>query len=199
LTAINGNVSPTPTNLACDSGATWTSTPTASSEQKPINCVNWYEAYAFCIWDGGFLPSEAEWAYAADGGSQLLEYPWGSADPGTTNQYAICGDGNGACYYPSALSCTGSANVAPVGTAALGAGRWLQVDLAGSVFEWSLDYFTGYKDPCVDCAATGHETSDHGLRGGGFKEPPSTTFTLRLEEPPSTRLGEAGFRCARVP
>jgi formylglycine-generating enzyme required for sulfatase activity len=32
-----------------------------SKENLPINCVNWWESYAFCIWDGGFLPSEAEW------------------------------------------------------------------------------------------------------------------------------------------
>jgi hypothetical protein len=34
---------------------------------------------------GGFLPSEAEWEFAAAGGSKQLEYPWGSADPGTSN------------------------------------------------------------------------------------------------------------------
>ena len=27
-------------------------------ETAPINDVNWYEAYAFCIWDGAFLPSK---------------------------------------------------------------------------------------------------------------------------------------------
>ncbi|MGO9835775.1 MAG: SUMF1/EgtB/PvdO family nonheme iron enzyme [Polyangiaceae bacterium] len=37
-----------------------------------IDCVNWYESYTFCIWDGGFLPSEAEWEYAAGGGSHSL-------------------------------------------------------------------------------------------------------------------------------
>jgi hypothetical protein len=34
---------------------TWTSSP-GNNELKPIVCANWYEAYAFCIWDGGFLP-----------------------------------------------------------------------------------------------------------------------------------------------
>src|SRR5580693_3178198 len=39
--------------------STWTEA-AGTQENLPINCVNWYEAYAFCIWDGGgFLPSEA--------------------------------------------------------------------------------------------------------------------------------------------
>jgi formylglycine-generating enzyme required for sulfatase activity len=44
-------------------------------ERLPIICVNWCEAYAFCIWDGGFLQSETEWKYAASGGSKQRECP----------------------------------------------------------------------------------------------------------------------------
>jgi sulfatase modifying factor 1 len=136
LTGFDRNVAPTEANLASDPDyATRTSTP-GSRENLPINCVNWYEAYAFCIWDGGFLPSEAEWEYAAAGGSEQREYPWGSAAPATANQYAIYG-----CYYnpDDAGLCTGVANIAPVGTATLGAGRWGQLDLAGDEYQWNLD------------------------------------------------------------
>ena len=61
--------------------ATWTNTE-GSQENLPINGVNWYEAYAFCIWDGGFLPSEAEWVYAAAGGSLAAGVPVGQHDAG---------------------------------------------------------------------------------------------------------------------
>jgi sulfatase modifying factor 1 len=113
----NNTIDPTNANLACLSGHadTWTNA-AGSQENLPINCVNWYEAYAFCIWDGGFLPSEAEWEYAAAGGSQQREYPWGTAAlgtacPGTGCQYAIYN-----CDYPSGTgSCTGVGNIAPVG------------------------------------------------------------------------------------
>lgn len=45
---------------------------------KPANCVSYWMASAFCAWDGGRLPSNDEWVYAALGGDELREYPWGA-------------------------------------------------------------------------------------------------------------------------
>jgi formylglycine-generating enzyme required for sulfatase activity len=187
-------VQPTSGNLACDSRAVWTSTPGAD-ENQPINCVNWYEAYAFCIWDGGFLPSEAEWEYAAAGGDQQREYPWGSADPGTANQYAIYD-----CDFPGPEGfCREKVSpIAPVGTTVLGAGLWGQLDLAGEVWEWALDWYAPYT-ACVDCADTTAATS-MAIRGGEFDYPPSYMLPpYRNYFRPTARFGYIGFRCARSP
>ena len=177
-------------------GTMWTSA-AAPLVSLPINDVNWYQAYAFCIWDGGFLPSEAEWEYAAAGGSQQREYPWGSTDPGTMNEYAIYG-----CYYPGSGECTdlsAVAHLAPVGTAVLGAGDWGQLDLAGEVWEWTLDSAADYVDPCTDCAYLSPMGGTE-IRGGDFA--PGTGLLY-----PATRGGAysgvpqngIGFRCARTP
>lgn len=56
-------------------GGTWTATPGAN-EQRPITNVTWFVAFAFCAWDGGRLPTNAEWNYAASGGSEQRTYPW---------------------------------------------------------------------------------------------------------------------------
>jgi formylglycine-generating enzyme required for sulfatase activity len=195
----DGSIALTNTNLACDGAATWTSS-AGSNENKPISCVNWYEAYAFCIWDGGFLPSEAEWEYAAAGGSQQREYPWGSTAPGAGNQYAIYGNNAGTCYYPNGGTCTGLANIAPVGTATMGANVWGQLDMAGNVYEWNLDWSaSAYVDPCTDCAYL-TASSNRVARGGYYYQPVSDLFpSFRDNAPPPYRAGGFGFRCARTP
>jgi sulfatase modifying factor 1 len=191
--ADDANIVATDANLTCDpSSSTWTPSPGAH-EDLPINCTSWYQAYAFCIWDGGFLPSEAEWEYAAAGGSELREYPWGNVDPGSGNELAIFD-----CYYPSHSPICSDKNVAPVGTAAKGGGLWGQLDLAGSVWEWSLDGFTPYVDPCADCAYVDPGT-DKVLRGGNFIDPATDLLnTYRNHASPGSTYF-LGFRCARTP
>lgn len=195
LAANDVDVAPTDANLACSgAGSTWTSA-AAGQETLPINCVSWFEAYAFCIWDGGFLPSEAEWEYAAAGGSEQREYPWGATAPGTQSQYAIYG-----CYYPSGSgTCTSVINIAPVGTPTAGAGRWGQLDLAGEMLEWNLDYASGpYVTPCTDCASL-TETNGRVLRGGNFGSSLYLHPPDRYTGTPTLHRGGFGFRCARTP
>jgi formylglycine-generating enzyme required for sulfatase activity len=188
------SVALTDDNLACDPKyASWT-TVAATRENLPINCVNWWEARAFCIWDGGFLPSETEWEYAAAGGDQQREYPWGTTDPGASNQYAIY-----TCDFPTgnpAMCSNDVSNIAPVGTAALGAGRWTQVDLVGNVWQWMLDSNATYV-PCTDCAYL--DGNSPVVRGGSFNLDVATLVpALRDTYSPDVRDYIIGFRCARV-
>ena len=163
--SYDSNISLTNDSLSCGQTPTWgTWTSSAGgNEDLPITCVNWEAAYAFCIWDGGFLPSEAEWEYAAAGGSQQREYPWGSADPGTANQYAIY-----ECYYPIGFGPCGDsggiANIAPVGTAPMGAGLWGQLDLAGDGWELVLDSVSTDLECALHHAVHGLRRFDRAVR-----------------------------------
>jgi formylglycine-generating enzyme len=199
--SFEANVAPTSSNLTyCSTAAlypyaTWTPAP-GPNEDRPINCVNWYEAYAFCIWDGGFLPSEAEYEYAAAGGAEQREYAWGETPPGTMNEYAIYG-----CDYPSmSATCSGVMNLAPVGSAPMGMGRWGQVDLAGEVWEWQLDtYASTYTNPCVDCAFLGPSVT-RVIRGDAFGGALVNLLPgSRTDVSPTSRGGNIGVRCARSP
>jgi formylglycine-generating enzyme required for sulfatase activity len=190
------HVAPTPKGLLCDPNyATWT-TSAGSNENLPINCVTWYEAYAFCIWDGGFLPSEAEWELVAAGGSEQREYPWGKIAPGSDATYADYG-----CLYPSGAAgvCHDRANIAPVGSSPMGAANNGALDLAGDVSEWTLDWEATYVDPCVDCAYL-DATAGRVVRGSSFASNSGMLHPwLRALVDPAGRNRTVGFRCAKSP
>jgi formylglycine-generating enzyme required for sulfatase activity len=198
--AVADDIYIAPTSYSFTVSPTWTAS-AGSNENLPINNVNWYQAYAFCIWDGGFLPSEVEWEYAAAGGSQQRQYPWGTTAPGTMNQYAIY-----ECYYPSGTGICNNvpqvAQVAPVGTTRQGAGLWGQLDLSGDLFEWNLDWYDDYTDGCTDCANLTNtiELTSRVDRGGSYDNGSSYLLApVRNTDAPSGGDYYLGFRCARAP
>lgn len=120
---------------------TWTQT-AGPNEYMPASCMTWYEAFAFCAWDGGRLPTDSEWNYVAAGGAEQRKYPWGSDAPDATR---------------AVLAFTPTAHLTPVGSAPRGAARWGVMDMAGSRREWvrdgsaSSDATIGVPTSCVDC------------------------------------------------
>jgi formylglycine-generating enzyme required for sulfatase activity len=146
-------------------------------------------AYAFCIWDNGFLPSETEWNYAASGGSQQRVYPWSVP---STSAAINCSDSDyQACADTPAL----------VGIYTNGYGRYGQADLAGGEWEWTLDYFDSYQNPCNDCAFLSDPgTNQRNLRGASWNYTAQYLYSsYRLTADPTIHFSNDGFRCARPP
>jgi formylglycine-generating enzyme required for sulfatase activity len=167
--------------------ATWTTT-VGGHETLPINLATWFELYAFCIWDGGFLPSEAEWNYAAAGGNEQRRYPWANPPDSSTID----------CTYANYDGCAG--DIVNVGLGSpKGDGRWGQADLAGNTWDWTLDWYASYKNPCSDCAHLTAATY-RVIRGGAYWTGVSVLDTsYRDGATPSHRNPDASARCARTP
>jgi formylglycine-generating enzyme required for sulfatase activity len=189
--SLNASTSSFSTSLVCDATyGTWTPT-AAGNEDLPINCVTWYEAMAFCIWDGGYLPTEAEWNFAAAGGSEQRVYAF--SNPAS----ALAIDCSHTNYSPSA-ACV-AAGTTPVGSHSPGGdGKWGQADITGNVFEWTLDYDAAYPTPCNDCANL-TVAAMRTLRGGDWGDTPNFERTAYrgTSGTPTTRDSGVGIRCAR--
>jgi sulfatase modifying factor 1 len=182
---------------------TWTDV-AGNNESLPINCMNWYLAMAFCIWDGGYLPTEAEWNYAASGGSEQRAYPWSpSSSPGSTT--IDCSYANYGVNFPSSYCVNGTTGGANrVGSESpKGDGKWGHSDLAGNVYEWVIDFAstfpTIYPTPCDDCAQL-MDSSNRIIRGKAFLNAGSDLRTGdRTVSAAASQTFEQGVRCARLP
>jgi len=173
--------------LKCDAVfQTWTDTP-AGNEDKPIDCLDWYTAFAFCAWDGARLPTYAEWNYAASGGDEQRYYPWSVP----ANSETI--DDSFAVYCGSACRPQKVGSKSPKGDA-----RWGQSDLGGNAWEWTLDWSpTQYITPCQDCAevAVG---SYRVFLGGSNNDIASTLLSASRHVSVPDYHGVVGARCART-
>lgn len=183
--------------LKCDpTYVTWTDS-VGGNENKPMNCLDWYEAFAFCAWDGGRLATEAEWNYAAAGGANQYMYPWGDAAADDAHAVYYCqADGSA----PAACAVTDLVNVGA--RSPKGDGRWGQADLAGSMNEWTLDWAVEpyAASVCSDCAAVTKGTASLRIyRGGGFAlDESGLKSSVRLGGEPTQRTIDFGARCVRT-
>ena len=106
------------------------------TEDHPVVGVTWYDAEAYCAWAGGHLPTEAQWEKAARWtGSYPNVYPWGNAwDAERCNNYYDTNPaGGGYARYQTA----------PVGSYPSGASPYGLQDMAGNVWEWVADWYSG--------------------------------------------------------
>jgi formylglycine-generating enzyme required for sulfatase activity len=182
------------TALKNDTYAIWTDLP-SSSETRPVTMVTWYEAFAFCLWDGGRLPTEAEWEYAAAGGGLNRLYPWGNASPDGRASFHCKGDGS------VAGNCN-KTDIRPVGSFSMGSGFYGHLDLAGNVWEWAFDdydagyYATGPCNNCVNLTSTGNKV----FRGGSWVDTSALLRgVFRNQVLPTVRASNGGIRCLRSP
>jgi len=169
----------------------------------PMNCVDWYVAFAFCAWDGSRLPTEAEWNFAAGGGAAQRQYPWSIGPPTIDSTYAwynCVGMGGtmepdaspGSCPMPPPMSLVVGSE-SPRGDALYG-----HSDFAGSVAEPTMDFFGTYPVPCTNCVNTNAASGQRVYRGGAFSNPPASLDNgARLGVVPSSSDPTMGIRCAR--
>ena len=171
---------------SCDFGA-------GGGPNSPVECVNWYQARAFCEIVGGRLPTEAEWEYAARGGTTTKYYC--GDDPSCLGDIAWYGANSGGHKHDVK------------GKAPNAFGLY---DMLGNVWERVEDCWHGPFSPLdppgyVGAPDTGYPAWDYDcvgsgrvVRGGNFVNAAlDLRVTERLYDKPSDAFDETGFRCAR--
>jgi formylglycine-generating enzyme required for sulfatase activity len=148
-----------------------------ANDNLPIVNVTWDEASAYCSWAGGRLPTEAEWEYAARGGStearygNLDEIAWYDGNSGQQRREVARKRANGFGLY----------------------------DLLGNVWEWVSDWYDEqyYQHSPSQDPSGPSSGQDRVLRGGSWvSNARNVRVSVRAWSDPASR-SYFGFRCAR--
>ena len=154
----------------------------------PVIHVTWEQARQYCEGQGGRLPTEAEWEYAARGTDGRM-FPWGSDEP----------NGSRANYGRPGGSLD-NGDTEEVGTHADGASPFGLQDMAGNVWEWVADWFspTYYGESPADDPRGPDSGVTRVARGGSFGSASTELYSFyRTSFHPAESWSNVGFRCAR--
>ncbi|NJL29592.1 MAG: SUMF1/EgtB/PvdO family nonheme iron enzyme [Thermoanaerobaculia bacterium] len=155
----------------------------AGQADLPATDARWTDAKAFCEkLDGGRLPTEAEWEYAARAGTKTT---WSFGDAEKLRDYAWYDKNSGNEPHP-------------VGTKKPNA--WGLYDMHGNVWEW-VAAWDGTYPTAAQASLPGAATREyHGRRGGSFLETPEgLRSSSRSWGQPEARGRDIGFRCVIAP
>jgi formylglycine-generating enzyme required for sulfatase activity len=173
----------------------------AQHDDEPALCVNWADAQAYTDWLSARtharyrLLSEAEWEYAARGGTTTARW-WGD-DTASICAHANGGDRDYAATMPddkgANLSCAdGFARTSPAGH--FPPNPFGLYDMLGNAWQWVADCFTpvpGAPPPSGPCAG-------RSIRGGSWHNgTASLRPAVRFSLPPTMRSSSLGFRVMR--
>ncbi|MDQ0143980.1 formylglycine-generating enzyme family protein [Cupriavidus necator] len=162
-----------------------------SAKNAPVRDVSWDDAQQYVAWLSKTtgkryrLPTEAEWEYAARGGSAAA-YWWGDQ---MRKGNANCKD----CGEPWSQDAP-----APVGSFA--PNPYGLHDVNGSVWEWVADcWHSSYKGAPADGRAWNENACGaRVIRGGSWREGASyMVSSTRFKYSPSVRQSQNGFRVVR--
>ena len=153
----------------------------ATEEDCPVIEVTWYGANAFCKWAGGRLPTEAEWEFAARGGTQSKGYTYSGSN--TIGNVAWYVENSGSQTHPVGLKQANELGV---------------YDMSGNVWEWCSDWYGSYSSSSQANPAGPASGSDRVPRGGGWhNDADRCRVATRSKGPPGLGGDADGFRVAR--
>lgn len=181
--------------------------PVSGTETLPMILVSWYGANAYSLWangrewrnyrdDGGdplgsFLPSEAQWEYAARG-SSYRKFPWGDA-PASDELLQYGRHSRSQQYRVDTLP------LAPVHVP-LGLSPFGLHHMAGNVWQWCRDWydadFYGRDESRIENPVNRLPSRVRSERGGSWIGPAELCrSSYRRGRPPLARGRCLGFRC----
>ena len=175
--------------------------PVPGTERWPMVLVSWYGANAYSLWANGrdwadyrddagaelgsFLPSEAQWEYAARGPRYRL-FPWGD-EPPTPEHMRFGRHRRSAAYDVQALPMAGVNE--PLGVSPFGLHH-----AAGNVWQWCRDWYDEdfYRKPAArgKNAANRSPTGVRSERGGSWVGPAELCRSSYRRGRPVTMSGE---------